>query len=83
MDAAAGYARYLQGLGLDGMDELRYTDRRRVHNLKYFTWVEQQGKTYAEILDQWYKPDYWTSFQGQIAQIDALTEEFNRKTGLI
>ncbi len=37
------------GQSTDNMLELRYTDRRRVHNLKYFTWVEQQGKTYDEI----------------------------------
>jgi cysteine synthase len=40
----------------DNMLELRYTDRRRVHNLKYYTWVEQQGKTYEEIQAQWYEP---------------------------
>ncbi|MGA2490658.1 MAG: pyridoxal-phosphate dependent enzyme, partial [Anaerolineales bacterium] len=48
-DAAADFARYLLGQSIDNLLELRYPDRRRVHNLKYFTWVEQQGKTYAEI----------------------------------
>jgi len=60
---AADFARYLQGLTTDNLLELRYTDRRRVHNLKYFTWVEQQGKSYEEIVAQWYDPDYWTSIQ--------------------
>lgn len=83
VDAAAHYSRYLLGLSTDDLEELRYIDRRRVHNLKYYTWVEQQGKTYEEIVDQWYKPDYWTNFQKQIPEIDALTEEFNRKAGLI
>jgi hypothetical protein len=32
-------------------------DRKRVHNLKYYTWVEQQGKTYEEIQAQWYDPN--------------------------
>ncbi len=82
-DAAADYAHYLLGQTTDNMDELRYTDRRRVHNLKYFTWVEQQGKTYNEIVDQWYKADYWTSYQKQIPEIDALIGEFNSKVGLI
>ena len=62
---------------------MRYTDRRRIHNLKYFTWVEQQGKTYEEIMDQWYDPEYWTNFQKQIPDIDALIEEFNQKVGLL
>jgi hypothetical protein len=53
-----------------------------VHNLKYFTWVEQQGKTYSEIQAQWYDADYWTSVQGQVAEIDALIEEFNAEVGI-
>jgi hypothetical protein len=67
----------------DSLQELTYQDRRRVHNLKYFTWVEQQGKTYEEIMDQWYQPDYWRSIQNQVGQIDSLIEEFNGKVGLI
>ena len=31
------------------MQELSYYDRKRIHNLKYYTWVEQQGKSYEEI----------------------------------
>jgi hypothetical protein len=77
LTAAADYARYLLGVTTDNILELRYTERRRVHNLKYFTWVEQQGRTYEEIMAQWYQPDYWTSTQGQAAEIDALIEEFN------
>ncbi len=83
VDAAAHYARYLMGLSTDSLDELSYVDRRRVHNLKYFTWVEQQGKTYPEIVSQWYKPDYWTSYQQQTETIDSLVEEFNQRVGLL
>ena len=83
MDASAHFARYLQGESTDNMLELAYTDRRRVHNLKYFTWVEQQGKTYEEIQSQWYDRDYWTGVQGQVAEIDALIEEFNSEVGLL
>jgi len=82
-DAAEHYARYLQGASTDNMIELTYADRRRVHNLKYYTWVEQQGRTYEEIQAQWYDKDYWTSFQGQADNIDALIEEFNGRVGLI
>ena len=82
-DAAAHFDRYLLGQSTDNLLELRYTDRRRVHNLKYFTWVEQQGKTYEEINQQWYQPDYWTSVQCQVSEIDALIEEFNAEVGLL
>jgi len=81
-DAAGDYHRYLLGESTDNMEELTYPDRKRVHNLKYFTWVEQQGKTYEEIQRQWYQDDYWTSFQTQIDEMDALIEEFNARVGL-
>ena len=81
-DAAADFARYLHGQSTDNMLELRYTDRRRVHNLKYYTWVEQQGRTYEEIQAQWYEPNYWTDVQKQADQIDELILEFNKEVGL-
>ncbi len=80
--AAADFARYLLGQSTDNLLELRYTDRRRIHNLKYFTWVEQQGKTYEEIQAMWNEPDYWTKVQQQAPEIDALIEEFNAEVGL-
>jgi cysteine synthase len=82
-DAAVIFARDLHGLATDYMQELSYADRRRVHNLKYFTWVEQQGKTYEEICDQWENRTYWTELQSQIPEIDALITEFNKKVGLL
>jgi len=82
-DAAAHFDRYLMGQSIDYLAELRYADRRRVHNLKYYTWVEQQGKTYEEINAQWYDADYWTDVQKQVPEIDALINEFNDRVGLI
>jgi len=81
--AVAAYHRYLLGLGTDYVEELTYTSRKRIHNLKYYTWVEQQGKTAQELNDQWYQPDYWTGVHGQVDQIDALIEAFNRRAGLL
>lgn len=82
-DAAADHARYLLGLTTDNLLELRRTDQRRIHNLKYFTWVEQQGKTYEEIMDQWYLSEYWTNIQRLIPEIDDLIKTFNERVGLI
>jgi cysteine synthase len=83
LDAAGVYQRYLLGTTIDYVQELNYYDRKRVHNLKYYTWVEQQGKTYAEIQAQWYDPTYWTSIHGHVDEIDALIDEFNERTGLL
>ncbi|HNW94769.1 MAG TPA: pyridoxal-phosphate dependent enzyme [Anaerolineaceae bacterium] len=77
-DAIADDARYLKGQPIDFMQELSYYDRKRIHNLKYYTWVEQQGRTYEEIQAQWYDPDYWLEIQAQAPEIDARIEEFNR-----
>ena len=63
------------------MQELGYWDRKRIHNLKYYTWVEQQGKTYDEIQDQWYDRDYWSGIHKQVKEIDELIGEFNEKVG--
>ncbi len=82
LDAARDFAHYLHGQSTDNMLELRYPDQRRVHNLKYFTWVEQQGKSYEEIQSQWYQRDYWTRVQHLVPEIDALIEEFNADVGL-
>ena len=76
-DAAATYARYLMGTATDHVHELSYRDRKRIHNLKYYTWVEQQGKSYQEIQAQWYDHDYWTGIQALVDPIDKLIDEFN------
>jgi cysteine synthase len=81
-DAAADFAHYLHGQSTDNLLELRYTDKRRIHNLKYFTWVEQQGKTYSEIQSMWREPDYWTGVQKQAKEIDELIVDFNNEVGL-
>ncbi len=81
-DATAVYHRHLLGQTIDHVEELSYYDRKRIHNLKYYTWVEQQGKTYEEIQAQWYDDAYWTSIPTKAAEIDTLIEEFNAKVGL-
>jgi cysteine synthase A len=83
VDASADYHRYLLGCTVDYVEELGYWDRKRIHNLKYYTWVEQQGKTYEEIQAQWYDADYWSSKHRQIDEIDGLIEQFNEMTGLV
>ncbi len=83
LDAAAVFNRYLLGQTTDHMQELTYLDRKRVHNLKYYTWVEQQGKTYEEIQAQWYDDDYWTRIQRMPDAVDALIEAFNARVGLL
>ncbi len=70
-------------IGIDSQIELTYYDKKRMHNLKYFTWVEQQGKTVDELNAQWYDKGYWTDKFSQVNEWDRLISEFNEKTGLL
>jgi cysteine synthase len=79
LDAASTYGQHLMGQGIEHMQELGYYDRKRIHNLKYYTWVEQQGKTYDEIQAQWYDPEYWTSIQAMGDPIDDMIDAFNSR----
>ncbi len=76
-DSVRIYYKALMGQNIANMKELGYYDRLAIHNLKYYTWVEQQGKTYEEINRQWYDKDYWTDIPKLTAKIDKLIEEFN------
>ena len=46
VEAAKAHTGSLERQSVDHFKELTYLDRRAIHNLKYYTWVEQQGKTY-------------------------------------
>ncbi|HLL55918.1 MAG TPA: pyridoxal-phosphate dependent enzyme [Myxococcaceae bacterium] len=43
--------------------------RHRWHNQKYFTWVEQQGKTVEELRQQ-ESQDFWLGEQAKVAELD-------------
>jgi hypothetical protein len=67
-------ARYFDGINIDFIKELNYYDRKAVHNLKYYTWVEQQGKT-VEELDAQKDPQWWIDHQELVPEMDARIKE--------
>ena len=79
MEAAKVHSGALLHQSIQDALELTYYERLRVHNLKYYTWVEQQGKTYEELNRQWYDRDYWKSIPPMAAKIDELIEAFNKE----
>lgn len=81
--AAADLDSCLMGISIDHMLELSYWDKKRIHNLKYFTWVEQLGKNVEELDRQWSDEDYWTEKYQSHKDWDVLIREFNTKTGLL
>ncbi len=77
IEAAKDHAAPLMHQSIDYYKELSYFDKKTIHNLKYFTWVEQQGKSSEELREQW-DPEYWRAlFEDEVAQFDKLIEEFN------
>lgn len=66
---------------IDNFKELSYYDKKAIHNLKYFTWIEQQGKEVEELNAQWYDENYWKERFGIVDEWDKLIEDFNSKTG--
>jgi len=80
----AAYSRgMLAATAIDNMEELGYYDRKRIHNLKYYTWIEQQGMAFKDIQAQWYDETYWQDIQKLAPEVDRLINEFNAKTGLL
>ncbi len=70
----------LRHQGIEYFRELTYYERKALHNLKYYTWVEQQGKTTEELNAQW-SPEYWRAlFEDEVVVFDRLIEEFNALT---
>lgn len=69
----------LKNQSIDYMKELNYLDKKTIHNLKYFTWVEQQGKSVDELNAQWYDENYWEEKYSTVELWDQLIEEFNKK----
>jgi hypothetical protein len=49
--------------------------RRQWHNLKYYTWVEQQGKS-VEELDAQLDPQWWIEHQELVPEMDARILEY-------
>jgi cysteine synthase len=83
LQAVRDYEQCLPGARCDNMKELNYNDRKAIHNLKYYTWVEQQGKNTEELNQLWYDRDVWNTMFRQVDRWDELINEFNDRTGLL
>ena len=82
--AAVDFHTHILGEKTDNMLELTYQERKRVHNLKYYTWVEQQGKTSEELQSLWYDTAHtWDSVKADADRVDELIRQFNEDTGLL
>ena len=69
------------GAGEDHLLELTRTDRDRIFNLGYFTWVEQQGIPLAEF-EARREQSWWRELRSLLPAWDAMIDEFNGRTGV-
>ena len=79
--AAEAFAEHMLGAADDHLLDLSDRDRRRIFNLGYFTWVEQQGITLQEFTarrDQ----RFWRDLRSRLPRWDEMIVEFNRKAGV-
>lgn len=83
IQAVKDYEKCILGCTIDYMKELNYYDKKAVHNLKYFTWVEQQGKNVEDLNQLWYDNEIWNKQFSQVDRWDELIREFNERTGLL
>ncbi len=77
-EAAIRLVSIFHGQKLDWIQEGTHETRARWHNLKYFTWVEQQGKT-VEELDAQRDPGWWEAEQAKIAEVDERIRQARRQ----
>jgi len=81
--AALDYESCLLEQSTDHLKELNYQDQKAIHNLKYFTWIEQQAKPLDELNQMWYDREIWSQIFRQPDRWDELIMEFNDRTGLL
>lgn len=71
----------LGALANDNVLELDQQQRRRIFNLGYYTWVEQQGVALDDF-DRRKSQAFWDEIANSVPAWDRLIEEFNAEAGL-
>jgi hypothetical protein len=80
VNAGEIFGHHLEGIADDHVMELGHIDRKRVFNLGYYTWVEQQGVS-VEDFDRRKDQDFWRSLVDSIPAWDRLIQDFNAEAG--
>jgi cysteine synthase len=78
--AAEAFAEHLLGATDDHLLQLADFDRRRIFNLGYFTWVEQQGVSFAEFSAR-REQSFWQGLRSRLPLWDDMIARFNREVG--
>jgi cysteine synthase A len=79
--AAATFGEQLLGAAPDHVLELTAAERRRIFNLGYYTWVEQQGVGIDEFRAR-AEQSTWTAMRELLPAWDAMIGELNARAGV-
>ena len=82
LGAAEVFGEHLLGAATDHVRELTYEERKRIFNLGYYTWVEQQGIS-IEDFEARREQSFWKRQHASVARWDELIDEFNARTGVL
>jgi hypothetical protein len=75
-EAARDFGQHLLGVATDHLRELTTVDRRRIFNLGYFTWVEQQGVSLEDFVARRHQ-SFWNGLHRLLGEWDERIMEFN------
>ena len=75
-DAAEAFGQHLAHVSTEHMIDMTEADRRRVFNLGYYTWVEQQGTPF-ELFEQRRHQDFWRGLRRYVGVWDEMIDDFN------
>jgi cysteine synthase len=81
VNAGEIFSRHLEGIAEDHVLDLTHVDRRRIFNLGYYTWVEQQGVAIDDF-DRRKDQRFWRGLVDSVPEWDRLIEEFNAEVGV-
>ena len=81
VNAGEVFSRHLEGVVNDHVLELTHTERKRIFNLGYYTWVEQQGVS-IEDFDRRKDQKFWQGLVDDLPAWDRMIDEFNAETGV-
>ena len=81
-DAAAIYGEHLANVSTEHMIEMTEADRRRVFNLGYYTWVEQQGTPF-ELFEERRHQSFWRNLRRYVGVWDSMISEFNERVASV
>jgi cysteine synthase A len=80
VNAGEVFGQHLDGIADDHVLELTHGERKRIFNLGYYTWVEQQGVGLADF-DRRRDQGFWRALVATVPAWDRMIEEMNAEVG--